>query len=66
MGNFTAKEKADCAQREVGQRVRVYKRLVDGKRMAAASAQRQIEIMQEIADEYRAQVPPEPKQEKLL
>ena len=54
MGKFSAREKADCAKREVGQRKYVYlRRVADGK-MTQHLADRQIAVMQEIADEYGA------------
>ncbi len=49
---FTNKEKADCAKREVGQRRKVYARLVAQQKMAQADASREIALMQEIADDY--------------
>lgn len=49
---FTDKDKHDAAVREVKQRKRVYPRLVGDGRMSQAEADRQIAIMQAIADDY--------------
>jgi hypothetical protein len=51
---FSARDKADCAAREVKQRQRVYARLVGEGRMKGDEADRQIALMEEIAVEYRA------------
>lgn len=51
---FTAAQKAQCAAREVAQRRRVYPRLVAGNRMTQAQADREIAIMEAIAEEYLA------------
>ncbi len=51
---FTNAEKAKEAQREAGLRQRVYPRFVAGKKISQAEADRQIALMQEIADDYRA------------
>lgn len=51
---FAATEKADCASREVRQRLRVYRRLVAEGRMSQEKADDEIAIMQAIADDYRA------------
>jgi hypothetical protein len=53
MPKFTDLEKATCAEREVSQRLRVYPRLVEQHKMKQDFADRQIEMMQEIASEYR-------------
>jgi hypothetical protein len=52
MGNFTNTEKAKEADREVGYRKYVYPRRVMDKKMTQEQADRQIAIMQEIAEEY--------------
>ncbi len=53
MATFTASEKAECAEREVKQRTRVYIRLVAEKKMSIEFANRQIDIMKAIAADYR-------------
>lgn len=50
---FTAKQKGECAAREVGYRKRVYARRVAAEQMTQAKADAEIAIMQEIADDYR-------------
>lgn len=50
---FTAKQKRECAEREVKQRLRVYPRLVEANKITPGFATEQTKIMQEIADEYR-------------
>lgn len=57
MSAFSASDKAECAEREVKQRQRVYARLVQDGKMSPGTARRQIALMQEIADDYRRQVP---------
>lgn len=57
MTDITDEEKAECAEREVKMRQRVYPRWVADKRMTADKARREIIVMQEIAAEYRAKVP---------
>ena len=54
MPKFTNAEKAKEAKREIGQRKRVYQRLVENRQMSPADMQRKIEIMEEIASEYDA------------
>lgn len=66
MGKFTAKEKADCAKRELGQRRYVYpKRVADGK-MKQEAADHQIALMAEIEAEYRAQADAEEAKGRLF
>ena len=65
-GTFTAREKADCAAREVRQRKRVYGRLVGEGRMKGADADRQIALMAEIAAEYGAIAEAQDEQGRLL
>lgn len=50
---ITNREKADCAEREVKQRRRVYARWVADGRMKQDFADRQITIMEAIAVDYR-------------
>ncbi|MER8387250.1 hypothetical protein [Mesorhizobium sp. M0968] len=50
---FTARDKAECADREVKQRRRVYPRLVSEGRMTQQLADRQTALMEAIATDYR-------------
>lgn len=50
---ITAKDKAECAEREVKQRLYVYPRRVADGKMTQALADKQIAIMQSIAADYR-------------
>lgn len=50
---YTNQDKAEEAVREVRMRERVYPRRVAEGKLDAASAERQIRIMQEIAEDYR-------------
>ena len=50
--NFTDEEKSTAARREVTMRKSVYPRRVRDGKMLQATADREIAIMQEIADEY--------------
>lgn len=54
--SFTDREKAECAEREVKQRQRVYARHVAAGKMSKEFADYQIAVMEEIAAEYRAKV----------
>jgi hypothetical protein len=51
---FTATELASCARRELMQRKRVYKRLVEADKMSQADADREIAMMRTIADYFDA------------
>lgn len=51
---FSDEEKRDCARREEKYRRRVYPRLVAFGSMSQEKADREIELMNEIADDYRA------------
>lgn len=51
---FTARQKMQAAQREVGYRRRVYPRRVDDGKMTQAQADREIAIMDQIALDYGA------------
>jgi hypothetical protein len=51
---ITAADKLKCAERELKQRYRVYARLVDKEKMTQQQADREIELMEEIAADYRA------------
>ncbi len=46
-------DKLECAQREIKQRRRVYARLVANGRMKQAAADREIAVMEAIAEDYR-------------
>lgn len=59
---FTALDKLKAAEREIGQRKRVYPRLIEGGRMSQKAADHQIAVMEAIADDYREAV----KKEGLL
>ena len=59
---FTNEEKQRCAEREMKKRIRVYEALVNSGNMTREFADRQIELMQEIANDYRERA----KAEKLL
>lgn len=50
---FTAEDKALCAEREIKQRERVYPRLIAQGRLIPEWARREIDLMREIADDYR-------------
>jgi len=50
---ITNTEKRQCAEREVKQRKYVYPRLVQNERMTQQKANREIEIMEAIAADYR-------------
>lgn len=49
---ITAKEKFETAKREVAYRRRVYARLIANGRMTQQKADREIAVMQAIADDY--------------
>lgn len=50
---FSDAEKRECAEREAKMRRRVYPRWVEQKKMSLAQADKQIALMDEIADDYR-------------
>lgn len=52
---FTAADLADCAEREVRQRQRVYPRLIESSRMTQAMADCQNAMMQAIARKLRTE-----------
>lgn len=54
MSKFSDEEKRDCAKRESGFRRRVYPRMVAIGRMSQEKATREIELMNEISDDYRS------------
>lgn len=54
MTKYSDGEKAAAAEREVAMRRSVYAIRIDSRKMTRAEADREIAIMQEIADDYRA------------
>lgn len=63
---ITTIDKKKEAQREVQQRHRVYRRLVENGKMTQGEADRQIAIMQAIADDYTRLAIEEEKGTRLL
>ena len=63
---FTVSEKLAEVEREIGQRHKVYGRLVDRKMMTPAARDRLIAIMQAVADDYRRAVEKDPRGAGLL
>ena len=53
---FTNADKLRCAERELVQRRRVYSRLIADGRMTKRQADREIELMAAIADDYQNKV----------
>jgi hypothetical protein len=66
MTPITAAEKAKEARREVAMRRRVYPGWVGGGKLSQAAADRQIAIMQAIADDYERMAEAEAAQGRLL
>ncbi|WP_127524639.1 hypothetical protein [Mesorhizobium sp. Z1-4] len=66
MAEFTPRQKAECADREVAQRQKVYGRRVLEGRMTRQFADQQIAMMSEIAREYRAMADAEEAKGRLL
>jgi hypothetical protein len=58
---FTLEEKIACLEREVRMRKRVYPRWVEAGRMQPAQAEHEMQCMQAIIDDLRAQLPPPPQ-----
>lgn len=50
---FTAKEKRECAERELKMRRRVYARWTEEAKMSPHRAEREIALMAEIVEDYR-------------
>ena len=50
---FTAQEKRECAEREVGMRKRLYSRWISEGRISGMWADREIALMEEILEDYR-------------
>lgn len=63
---ITNREKAECAEREVKQRRRVYPRFVADGRMTQDFADRQIATMEAIAADYRRMADAEDAAGRLL
>lgn len=63
---FTNREKAECAEREVRMRERVYPRWVADGRMTAKKAAEETATMREIAADYRAKADAEDAAGRLL
>ena len=57
---ITAADKMECAERELRYRRRVYGRLVDRGKMTRERADRELELMEAIALDYRALAQEEP------
>jgi hypothetical protein len=52
MAPFSARDLCREAERELGQRRRVYPRLIEQRKMTQAASDRQMALMQQIRDEY--------------
>lgn len=65
-GQFTNRELAHCAAREVKQREHVYPRLIYQGRLKAHEAERQIAMMRTIAEILALQADLDEEQERLL
>jgi hypothetical protein len=50
---FTAQQKLEAVERELGYRRRVYERLVDQGKMKRETSEREISIFEAIAEDYR-------------
>lgn len=66
MRGFTHAELAACAEREIKQRRRVYARLVERGQMTPAAAEREILMMQAIAEHFRELVHQDPQASGVL
>ncbi len=53
---YTARDKLLCVERELAMRRRVYPRAVTDRRMTAEQADREIDVMESIAQDYRQQI----------
>ena len=58
---FSPTALAECAEREVRQRERVYARQVERGKMTRSFADEQIAMMRQIAEDYRALAPADPQ-----
>jgi len=52
---FTVEDKLKAVMREIAMRKAVYPKWVDQKKMSEAAAEREIAVMEEIAEDYRRQ-----------
>jgi hypothetical protein len=59
---WTAKDKLQCVERELKYREVVFPRRVADKKMTEKQAERELDIMRSIADDYRQQL----EMERLL
>ncbi len=62
---ITNRDKAKCAAREAKNRHYVYRRLVREERMGQEVAEREIEIMEAVAEDYRRLADAEEAQSRL-
>lgn len=53
MTAFTARDKQRCADREVALRVNFYKKKIAAGQMTRRAADREVDMMREIAEDYR-------------
>lgn len=51
--SYSDEEKLKCIEREIKMRRRVYPRWVEAGKMTALQADREISVMESIADDYR-------------
>lgn len=65
-GPFTNRQKMDCARREVALRRGVYKLRVEQGRTSQATADKQIALMEAIAEDYRLLAEADEREERLL
>lgn len=63
---FSNREKMECARREVALRRNVYKLRVAQGRTSQATADKQIALMEAIADDYRKLAEADDREERLL
>lgn len=64
--SFTNRQKMQCAQREVGQRMWVYKNRVAAGKMTQAKADEETALMREIAEDYGALAKADDEKGRLL
>jgi hypothetical protein len=56
---YSIHDKLLCVERELRMRRRVYPRAVTDRRMTAEEAEREIDVMEAIAQDYRQQLQPD-------
>lgn len=56
---YSTHDKLLCIERELRMRRRVYPRAVTDRRMTAEEAEREIDVMEAIAQDYRQQLQPD-------